>query len=69
MNHCIENSYPHNSYEYIVDMAEKGFNLIGYAYMPLIDEDENTSNHYYMKEIKKNKFMFLGFLILKQIRY
>jgi magnesium-transporting ATPase (P-type) len=28
---CIEETYPENSYEYIVDMAEKGFKLVCYA--------------------------------------
>ncbi len=33
LQNCYPSSYPKNSYEYIVDMAEKGFTILCYAYM------------------------------------
>lgn len=48
---CLRNTYPADAFEYIVDMAEKGFILLCYA-MKEIDVEfrENFDYHEYINK-------------------
>jgi magnesium-transporting ATPase (P-type) len=64
LQNCSKNSYPSGAYDYIVDMAEKGFILFCYA-MKEIDIDLKDKIDY-QEYINHSEFTFLGFINMEQ---
>lgn len=62
LQNCLPETYPSDSFDYIVDMAEKGFMLLAYAVLELKEEED------YQGVIGRRQFSFLGFLVLQQAR-
>lgn len=65
LEHCVQESYPENSHDYVVDMSEKGFTLFCYAFKHV---DHSLREDAELKEdIRKGQFIFLGFAIVQKI--
>lgn len=66
LQNCSKHTYPADAFEYIVDMAEKGFILFCYAMKEIhVDLKENFD---YQEYINHSEFTFLGFIIMDQIK-
>lgn len=63
---CAKETYPIDAFDYIVDMAEKGFILYCYAVKEL--HSGIRRNFDYHEYVNQTEFSFLGFIIIEQIR-
>ena len=63
---CSRDTYPADAFEYIVDMAEKGFILYCYAMKELKNSMKKKID--YQQFINESEFTFLGFIIMEQSR-
>ena len=63
LQNCGRESYPADAFEYIVDMAEKGFMVVAYA---VLEAPTEWPSQDYQELIARSQFTFLGFLVLQQ---
>lgn len=66
LQNCAPSSYPENAFEYIVDMAEKGFILQAYAMRPFSVETHEQFD--FVEYVSHCEFTFLGFAVLQQAK-
>lgn len=64
LQNCSKHTYPSGAYEYIVDMAEKGFILFCYAMKEVTLPFRERID--YQEFINHSEFTFLGFVIMEQ---
>ena len=63
---CSRESYPADAFDYIVDMAEKGFILYCYAMKEFNIPPQKRID--YQEYVNQAEFTFLGFIIMEQSR-
>lgn len=66
LQNCSPHSYPENAFEYIVDMAEKGFILHAYAMRPFSVKAHDQFD--FAEYVSHCEFTFLGFVVLQQAK-
>ena len=66
LSNCAPHTYPEGAFEYIVDMAEKGFMLYAYAMRQFAIRV--LENFDFQEYIEHAQFTFLGFIIMEPSR-